>query len=75
LCWINKIFIIFYSFTEDGKFRNGEVRLKSLHIIPIDVGDMEWDHSEAVLRRVGGERKRVLPGHDRLVFQQERYPK
>jgi glyoxylase-like metal-dependent hydrolase (beta-lactamase superfamily II) len=34
-----------------------------------------WESTERILDLVGGERKRVLPGHDRLVFQQERYPK
>lgn len=33
-----------------------------------------WDSIERSLARVNGDRKRLLPGHDRLVFQQERYP-
>ncbi len=34
-----------------------------------------WESVERILNLVSGERKRVLPGHDRLVFQQDRYPK
>jgi glyoxylase-like metal-dependent hydrolase (beta-lactamase superfamily II) len=34
-----------------------------------------WESIEKSLNLVGGDRKRILPGHDRLVFQQERYPK
>jgi N-acyl homoserine lactone hydrolase len=34
-----------------------------------------WESIEKALNLVGGDRKRVLPGHDRLVFQQERYPR
>jgi len=34
-----------------------------------------WESIEKMLDLVGGDRKRVLPGHDHLVFQQERYPK
>jgi glyoxylase-like metal-dependent hydrolase (beta-lactamase superfamily II) len=34
-----------------------------------------WESTERILDFVDGEIKRVLPGHDRLVFQQERYPK
>lgn len=33
-----------------------------------------WESIEKMLKLVGGERKRILPGHDHLVFQQERYP-
>jgi len=34
-----------------------------------------WESIEKMLYLVDGERKRVLPGHDHLVFQQNRYPK
>lgn len=34
-----------------------------------------WESIERSLSLVGHDRRRVLPGHDRLVFQQERYPK
>ncbi len=34
-----------------------------------------WESVERILNLVSGERKRVLPGHDHLVFQQDRYPK
>ncbi len=33
-----------------------------------------WESIEKMLALVGGDRRRVLPGHDQLVFQQERYP-
>jgi len=34
-----------------------------------------WESIERTLNLVNGKRNRVLPGHDHLVFQQERYPK
>ncbi len=34
-----------------------------------------WESIERMMTFVGGDRKKILPGHDRLVFGQERYPK
>jgi N-acyl homoserine lactone hydrolase len=34
-----------------------------------------WNSIQGILDLVDGERKRVLPGHDHRVLQQERYPK
>jgi N-acyl homoserine lactone hydrolase len=34
-----------------------------------------WESIENALNLVNGESNRILPGHDHLVFQQERYPK